>query len=74
MSSDECRMEEPRAKVAMDAKEGECGKHRYASKKEARTALNARTTGRRHYRHNRPAQLRAYYCPSCDYWHLTHKL
>lgn len=49
-----------------------CSKFPYRSKKDAQTALNARTRGRKRYRHNRPDFLRAYPCPSCGYWHLTH--
>lgn len=46
----------------------DCGKHRYPSKKDALTAKNAALKRR----HNRPKQLRAYPCPQCRGWHLTH--
>lgn len=48
-----------------------CGKKRY-SKRDARTALNARTKGRNRIRHGRPAALRIYECRKCGGWHLTH--
>jgi len=50
-----------------------CNKTRYASKKDALTAMNARLRGRQRRRHGRPDQLRVYECPACGGWHLTHK-
>ena len=47
-----------------------CHKFRYADKRAALTALNARTTG---HQRNRPSFLRAYPCPDCGGWHLTSK-
>lgn len=47
-----------------------CDKRRYPTKKDATTAINCRTTG--HQRH-RPRFLRAYPCPLCKGWHLTHE-
>lgn len=49
-----------------------CTKTPY-SKKEARTVMNDRTTGRRRMRHGRPKFLRIYECPECRAWHLTHE-
>lgn len=49
-------------------------KTRYASKKDAQTACNARLNGRKGYRHNRPTDLRLYPCPICHGWHLTKQL
>lgn len=46
-----------------------CSKSSYPTKKAARTALNKRMRSRR----NRPDHLRAYWCPKCGQWHLTHK-
>lgn len=48
-----------------------CTKVRYPNKKEALTARNQRLHSRR--RHNKPDFLRAYDCPHCGFWHLTHK-
>lgn len=50
-----------------------CEKKPYRCKKDAVTAANYRTRGRIGMRHNRPTFLRAYDCPDCGYWHLTHK-
>lgn len=50
-----------------------CDKYPYRSKRDAVTAMNARTTGRRRIRRHRPAYLRIYECPLCGYWHLTHQ-
>lgn len=50
-----------------------CQKMRYPDKKAALSAKNHRTRGRRATRHNRPKSLRAYPCPDCHGWHLTHK-
>lgn len=50
-----------------------CGKARYPDKKSAVTAGNARTRGRQYRRRNRPESLRAYPCPRCGGWHLTHQ-
>lgn len=47
-----------------------CAKHRYPSKKDALTAINQRTRG---HQRNRPRYLRAFYCPRCHGWHLTHQ-
>ena len=47
-----------------------CNKHSYPSKKDAQTAINHRTRG---HQRNRPSLLRAYYCPRCSKWHLTHQ-
>lgn len=50
------------------------GKVRYASKRDAATVLNARTTGRKDWRGRRPVKgLRSYHCDECNGWHLTHK-
>ena len=46
---------------------------RYSDKRAAVSAKNLRTRGRRKNRHNRPKALRAYACPDCGGWHLTHK-
>lgn len=43
------------------------------SKRDAETARNARTTGRRRVRHGRPEYLRVYHCDECNHWHLTSK-
>lgn len=40
--------------------------------KDARTAANARTTGRQVQRRNRPTFLRVYKCDLCEWHHLTH--
>ena len=45
------------------------GKVRYASKKLAVTSKNRAMSRRRH----RPKFLRAYPCPDCRGWHLTHQ-
>lgn len=52
-----------------------CGKRGYETKKDALTVRNLRTRGRgrRGKRHGRPEFLRAYCCPDCGLWHLTHK-
>ena len=47
------------------------GKQPY-SKKDAFTKINQRTQGRQHIRRHRPKSLRAYHCPECNWWHLTH--
>lgn len=49
-----------------------CSKRTYSDKRNALTAINARTTGRRGNRRNRPTFLRAYYCHDCRGWHLSH--
>lgn len=49
-----------------------CHKRQY-SKRDAQTMVNQRTRGRSRYRHNRPDFLRAYHCPNCNGWHLTHQ-
>jgi len=46
------------------------GKIRYAEKKAAATARNARLRDRR--RRGKPKYLRIYACPACGGWHLTH--
>lgn len=46
------------------------GKKRYPSKRDASRAKNARLRSFR----NRPAYLRAYPCPDCQGWHLTHRV
>ena len=50
-------------------------KYRYRDKKSAVSAINERERGRRNNRHNRrpPGSLRAYHCPDCLGWHITHK-
>lgn len=64
-----------------------CTKHCYADLKDAQTAINERLRGSRQsavhqqtygakprrYRHNTPAFLRAYPCPTCGFYHLTSK-
>lgn len=56
-----------------------CFKHGYPSKRAAETAANFRKQGKdrhgpdRGQKHNRPDYLRAYHCPDCNLWHLTHK-
>ncbi len=40
------------------------------SKREAQGTIKRIMNGRRR---NRPKQLRAYLCPQCNAWHLTHK-
>ena len=49
-----------------------CGKKGY-TKKDAQTARNLRTKGRQEIRRHRPKFLRAYECPNCGWWHLTHQ-
>jgi hypothetical protein len=44
-------------------------KIRYPDKKAARTAINCALRRRR----KRPETLRAYACPFCEGWHLTHQ-
>jgi hypothetical protein len=39
------------------------------SKREALSMINAIMRG---HRKNRPERLRAYHCPDCNQWHLTH--
>ena len=46
-----------------------CTKKGY-SKKDARTAMNARLYGSHR---NRPDGLRIYECDVCAQWHITHK-
>lgn len=48
-----------------------CNKTAY-TKKDARAAINRRMRWRTGNRHNRPDLLRAYQCPQCNWWHLTH--
>ena len=46
-------------------------KRAYLSKRDALTAINA--AWKRPQRRNRPkTPIRAYYCPACSHWHLTH--
>lgn len=45
-----------------------CEKHPYPKKKDAVTVMNAALTRRK----NHPKNLRAYFCRSCNAWHLTH--
>lgn len=47
-----------------------CPKKRY-SKRDAQGVINARTNGRR--RGGKPDLLRAYHCPRCNQWHVTHQ-
>jgi hypothetical protein len=49
-----------------------CSKFAYPSKKDAVSQINFRTRGRSQYRHGRPEALRAYHCPHCNGWHITH--
>lgn len=49
-----------------------CGKFPYPTKKDALTQVNIRTKGRAKKRHGRPEYLRAYHCPDCNHWHITH--
>lgn len=49
-----------------------CEKPAYG-KKQALSIINRRTKGRSRVRHNKPEYLRAYQCPECNQWHLTHK-
>ena len=49
----------------------QCTKHCYATKKEADTAVNYLTEGRRQRRRQHPTYLRAYQCYRCGFWHIT---
>lgn len=54
--------------------DGDCTKNKYQCKKDAVTAINWRTKGRHKKRKGRPEKLRAYSCPRCGFWHITHQV
>lgn len=47
-------------------------KKRYPDKKTAVSAINF-AWKRRQRKHRPKTDLRAYHCPDCNSWHLTHK-
>lgn len=53
-------------------RENACGKYRYTDKRAALTAANYRRHDHRRKR-GKTKHLRAYECPDCGGWHLSHK-
>lgn len=50
----------------------ECGKFRYARKRQAQEVANARVDdAKRAWKRRLKNRLRVYHCPACNGWHLT---